>query len=446
MQDNKLGLVARWSGTALVAAVVAWCTISTPYANSPPSRSDGVVYHAWTKAILEWDFSFCSHVQDMGAEQFSSLDYKRGRCQLRYPPGLALLQLPVMAFLVKRGPGEPFISPAEHAAALVIAAIALILVAALITDASRRLGARPGPTAVAVTTGVLGTGLLHYATYDASFTHIYSALGFSLLLWLGARGAQQDLPLAIAPLFLIGFFLVLLRSTNVLLLSASALVAFAALRPDGTTWRDRRCLFRAIRNAAPAAAGALGGEIIQLTYNYYATGHFALSSYGPATFHLEARHQLQVLWSYERGLLTWYPWVGVAVAVALLSRRVRPFGSALLGLIGVYATLYGFWQVWCLGGGFGHRGFVDIMPAAILSFAVALDGLGRAARTAAIAAGLLAAAITLELLAGYWRHTIDYTGTTSRIYWAHVLGKDSLLPIPLLKLDRGVVPRGTNCE
>lgn len=445
MRDSGWGVVVRWCGVSLVAAVAGLCTAWPPYANAPPIRSDGLGYHAWTRAILTWDFTFCRHVHDAGAEQFASLDYARGRCQLRYPPGLALLQLPVMAFLVQKGADAPFVSPAEHQAALILGALALTLVALLITDASRRLGAPPSASSVAVVTAVFGTGLLHYGTYDASFTHVYSALGFSLLLWLGARSAEKQRAIPVWPLVLIGFFLVLLRATNVLLLVASAVVAAVALRPPGASWRDRTSMMRALRNVAPAAFGAFLAEIVQLSYNRYASGHFTFSSYGPVRFRFAVPHQLDVLVSYERGLLTWYPWVALAIVVALISKRVRPFGFALVALVVAYAVMYGFWPSWCLGGGFGHRGFIELVPAAALCFAMGLVDLASTTRWIVLGAALLATVATVELLAGYWAHTIDYGGNNWRIYWAHVLGKNSLLLRPALDLDRGPPVRDNTC-
>jgi hypothetical protein len=417
--------------------VAAVCTAAPPYANGPPIRSDGLGYHVWTRAILDWDFTFCRWVRDAGREQFSAIEAVPGRCQVKYPPGLALLQLPVMAFFVRRGPGSPFVSAGEHEATIVLGALALAVAVALLTDAARRIGASPWATSLAVATGSFGTGLMHYATYDASFTHVYSALGCSLLLWLGVRSSRSKRPLPIAAVALAAFFLVLLRSTNVLLVVGAAAAAAVALRPDGAPLASRASLVRAARNVAPIGMGAVVALLVQVAYNRYATGRLELSSYGTETFHLAAPRQLAVLASYERGLFTWYPWMAVALAASLLSRRVRKWALALAGLIGAYVVLYGFWWIWCLGGGFGHRGFVELVPAAILCFAAAAGELRKAARFAVGGAAIVAAFACVELMAGYWRGTIPFSGSTSRMYWAHLLGKSSLLPFAILDVDPG---------
>src|SRR5438132_500382 len=61
LRDSGWGVVVRWCGVSLVAAVAALCTAWPPYANAPPIRSDGLGYHAWTRAILTWDFTFCRY-------------------------------------------------------------------------------------------------------------------------------------------------------------------------------------------------------------------------------------------------------------------------------------------------------------------------------------------------------------------------------------------------
>ena len=437
--------LVRWSGAAIVAAIVTWAALHPPYKNTPPIRSDGLGYHVWTRAILERDFTFCRWVRDAGREQFSFVDFEHNRCQVRYPPGLALLQFPVMAFLVDTSPGAPFVSAGEHKAALLLAAFALSLIALLVTDAARRLGAAAWSTSLAVWAGAFGTGLFHYATYDASFTHVYSALGVSIALWLGARAWKNHARLPIVPLLLLGFFLVLLRSTNVLIIGALAAVAAIVFIPEGASWKSKRAAIAAIQNLWPLALGSVIGEAVQVAYNSYANGRLSGSSYADVHFDFASPHQLDVLFSYERGLFTWYPWLLVAFVAALVARQTRPYALAMCGTFAAFVVLYGFWFSWCLGGGFGHRGFIELIPTAMLCFAAALGALRRVAQIAAVTLTLLTTFATLELLTGYWKGHIDFQGTTSRIYWAHVAGKDSLLPVPLIELDRGPPFRAQTC-
>ena len=74
-------------------------------------------------------------------------------------------------------------------------------------------------------------------------------------------------------------------------------------------------------------------------------------------------------------------------------------------LILAFATLYGYWWSWTLGQGFGHRGFVDLVPFAVPVLATALTHLaGRWPQvTRAVALVCLGlTGLTVGLMADYW--------------------------------------------
>jgi hypothetical protein len=180
------------------------------------------------------------------------------------------------------------------------------------------------------------------------------------------------------------------------------------------------------RVVLPAAAGVALGLAVQLAYNRYATGTWALSSYGTEPFVLDRRRQAAVVASYERGLLTWYPVLAVGSVALLLTATGRRLAALVLLLAGPLVVLYGFWHSWFLGGGFGHRGFVEIVPVVLVAFAVGVHQLGRGARRIVGSAMVVAALVTVSLMAGYWRGSIRFIGTGEEAYWAHVVGDESL--------------------
>src|SRR5262249_26801235 len=148
-----------------------------------------------------------------------------------------------------------------------------------------------------------GTGLFHYATYDACFSHIYSALGVTVLLWLSVHAlCCRDGRLAILPTLVTAAILVLLRNTNGIFLLIWGVVFF------GWAWRSGRPSWRlSLRNAACVGAGLWLGAHVQLAINVYANGRFVLSSYGAERFLWKRPMLLSVLCSYERGVFTYYP-------------------------------------------------------------------------------------------------------------------------------------------
>lgn len=414
--------VGRALPVLAVALAAAWAAMTTPYeAAGPAIRSDGSGYQAWTRAIVTGDYSFCGNEELLTVKAISATDAERDVCQNKYPPGMALLRLPVTGWLVDRGATDPRPSPREQEASLWLGAATLAATAALVADAARRLGARVVPSAVALLCGTFGTGLFHYATYDGSFSHGSSAMLVAALCWVGVRASGGGRPPPLVPTAVLTALLTLTRNTNVVVV-ASLVVGWLAWQ-HVPFWR----LGPLLRHAGPAVAGGLVGAAVQVGYNRWATGSWTLSSYGSEPFLFDRPRQHSVLVSYERGLLTWYPALAVGLVALALTRRGRHLGALALVLVVPLVVIYGFWFSWYLGGGFGHRGFVEVVPALVLAFAVGLDELRGPARHLVAGAMVLATLVTVSLMAGYWRSSIDFIGTRDDVYWAHVVGGDSIL-------------------
>ncbi len=410
--------VGWWSSLFVVAAVTAWVAWKPPYTNSPPIRSDGVGYHLWTRAILEGDLSFRKYEEQPG---ITMGDASRGVCQNAYPPGMALLRFPVMAFLVDLRPDGEMITPAEHVADQVYSALALVLICFFALSTCRRLGTGPLAANVAVLALVFGTGLFHYATFDSFASHVYSALATAFAIWLGVRtlaAGQSSLPWL--PTALCCFFFVEFRNPNILMLALLVAAYF------GWKWRLGLLDFRGTRSdLAAILGGTMAAVVLQLGYNWYATGHFALSTYRGTAFRWDQPIHDQVLWSYEHGLFTGYPVVAVALVAAWLPRRSRPAAAWFTLLLGLSVAVYGYWN--CLPPGFGHRGFVDLMPAAMIALAAGLGAMRGWHRAAVAGAALVCAFVTVGFMLGYWWGSFPFDGPNREQYWAHVWGRHSLL-------------------
>jgi len=291
---------------------------------------------------------------------------------------------------------------------LALGALALLLIALLCFLTLQRLGVSSWTAQAAVFFSMFGTGLFHYGTYDSCFSHVYSALLLAVLLWvfLGraphAPGWGARVGVAVLALLLI-----LVRNTNVFLVALGAVTAWST---------------RARAYLLPLAIGAAGGAALQLAYNTLATGGMTVSSYGAERFIWDRPMWDSVLFSYERGLFTYYPIFAVALAAGLIVRRTRTAALALGAFVILLAVFYGFWWSWYLGGGFGHRGFVEIAPAVALLLGVVLESVSPRARTALLAACLVTTSVTVQLMWGYWWKSIPFVHPDARLYWAHVWG------------------------
>lgn len=322
----------RWRSLVVIVLVTVAVACLQPWKNGPPIRSDGEGYHLWTRAFLERDLSFRRHAGESGL--FLS-DRARNIYQNKYPPGVALLRFPVMAFLVDGRPGVPSISKAEHWANVVFSAAALIAVCYLSLRTCQLLALDASSSHAALLAGVFGTGLFHYGTYDSCFSHVYSALAIALLLWLGVRTIvrrNNHLPELLTVLACL--LLVLFRNTNIIVLAMMVLAYGYGRHKQGILSFKGGCVDLGILCLGAGSAGFL-----QLLYNYYACGRFALSSYGEETFLWNHPQQLSVLFSYDRGLFNYYPVVALVLICGWAVRRLRDFAAWFSLLLLSYVVL-----------------------------------------------------------------------------------------------------------
>lgn len=396
--------------TLAFASILFYVTVFQPYSNGPPIRSDGRGYHVWTYALKKWDFSLCEF-EAIGETVRTAIP---GRCLDKWPPGVALLRFPVMAWFVDVG-NHQSISAGEHWVSLVFGAVLTLAIYGIGLTVLRRFGLDALEAQAVLFALFFGTGLFHYGTYDSSFSHVYSAFGSAVLTWQWSRmaGRRGDVTGRWDP-WLVGavaFFMILFRNTNALIL-----LFFGVLVARTGDTRRRQILTALV-------IGATAAETIQLSYNYYASGHFSLTSYLNESFVWDRPMFRSVLFSYERGLFTYYPIVLLVLALGLVRRPARMFTAALIGLVLVYAALYGFWHSWFLGGGFGHRGFVELVPWMIPAVGLALaDVDDRAVRKPLLLVAGLMLFVPLQVMLGYWRGSFPFENVPEPVYWAHLFG------------------------
>jgi hypothetical protein len=392
------------------AASLCYVTAYRPYNNGPAIRSDGQGYHIWTFALKKWDFRFCEY-QRLGYAIPTGFS---DRCIVKWPPGVALFRFPVMAWFVDVENHGSF-SAGEHWVSLIFGACLALAIYLIGLNVLERLQVAAFEAQAILFALFFGTGLFHYATYDNGFSHIYSAFGSMVLVWqlvrvmANAREHTWDAPLA----GLLALFMILFRNTNGLILLFSGVLVAIVPSPS---WNKRR-LLRAV------GIGAVIGLAIQLSYNRYASGHLSLSSYVGESFMWDRPMIRSVLFSYERGLFTYYPVMLFVLVLGLWRRPSRAFTFGVASLVFVYATLYGFWHSWFLGGGFGHRGFVELAPWMVPAFGLALADIRQpTTRRWILVAASLTVFVPLQVMLGYWRGSFPFEHA-GPVYWSHVFGE-----------------------
>jgi len=394
---------------ALLFAILLGGVIALrPFNNAPDIRSDGVGYHAWAHAIANGDLSFCRYkplLLPVAALSGESAD--GARCKNKYPPGVGLLQLVFSWPVLAKHPNETGFSVGENRVVLWGGSVLLFATAAFACVLLTRRGVTVTTTLIAVAAFVFGTGLFHYSTYDASFSHIYSAFGATALMWM-IYGRQTISRRRLIAFGLVVAWLYTVRQTNAAL---SLAVVYVFVRQ--ATGEDRWRVPLAWLLGTGMAASLL------LAYGRYVTGEASLSSYGAEGFPSFAGHSLEVLVSYERGLFSYYPLFLIAVLFAITQWR-KPTSQVFLALVATFTLLYGSWHAWHLGAGFGHRGFVELAPFGMIVLADGMMSLNTTARRiCAILVGLCCL-VTVMAMSAYWRGDLPFFGAQRADYWRSI--------------------------
>lgn len=394
----------------LLAVILAFVTLERPYNNSPPIRSDGAGYHVWTYGLLSGDFSFCKYREILDPTlAISYVNTEKGRCGVKYPPGVGVFQLPFVSYWADKTEFRNF-SPGVNTAILWLASALLLITAALTYRTLGLYGCAPKWRLLSITALTFGGGLFHYATYDGSFSHIYSSFGVSGLLYLNAKfSTERPTAFQIILWGILAFWLYSVRQTN----AAITLAMLAAL----FTYADKF----SFKRIAPAwLLATLAGLAVQMAYNFYVSGELHISSYGSESFSSIGGHFFDVLASYERGLLTYYPiWALVLIAGFIYYRSPNTYLLAVIALL--FALVYGSWHSWYLGGGMGHRGFVELAPICIVVLGMSLQHATPRARGMLIIAMVPCLYVTCKVMLAYWAGHFPFLGATETMYWKTLL-------------------------
>lgn len=420
-----LELLSRYFPVAaLLLAIGALLTVYFAKVAGPPIRSDGVGYYAYLPAaFIQNDLTFESMgpvlksngypIEDpLSLPIWTGLDLYEptGRPLNKYPMGVAVLSAPL--FFIAHGLTWLFEQPADGFSLLYQFAIAFsgllygtLGLALLQRFLERHFGAGPALGTVAVL--LLGTNLLHYITYDSTTSHAYT---FCLVVFLMLQTERWRAVPSLAGAILLGGIvglLSLVRNPNAMF---GLVVLLYGVKGPASIRESLRFWLRSPLFAPAMAAAFLLIFSPQLLYWKFATGHWLVSSYQYQHFDFLHPRVLDVLFSVRKGVFFWAPLLalGVVGCFAPAFRR-HPFflPVVLLGLLQV--LLISSWSMWWFGGGFGHRGFVDIYPLLAVPMAALFASIRKPwIRRLLATVCLLLIGLNLIHMIQYWKRIMPY--------------------------------------
>jgi hypothetical protein len=402
----------------LAAAVLGLAGYVYVYASGladPPVRSDGYSYYVYLPSwFIYGDTSLNAVARDCCGGEFPAFTAiirwpGTKRWVNAHPIGVAVLQAPF--FLVGHAltrwsnlSPDGFTLYYQHAAG--ISGLFWALAGLFVLRALLRRHFSEGVTTATLVALMFGSGLYHYATYDSSYSHVYSFFLFAAFLYLTERWwhqpAQQPAWARSILLGIVAGLIVLTRHTNVLFL-----LVFPLYGVTGRSSVRAAASSLAARKRELVAIAGVGALVLlpQLLIYHQATGRFIVSSYGDLGFNFGSPRIWEVLFSVQKGLFFWSPLLLVGVAGwASGHKATRPLAVGAGIVIAAEIYLIASWWDWQFGSSYGHRGFIDTLPLFALGLAAAFDwAAANPSRTFAVGA-VVAAAIFLSVfqMLQYW--------------------------------------------
>ncbi|WP_126546699.1 hypothetical protein [Hymenobacter amundsenii] len=362
-------------------------------------------------------------------QAFAAPGLTDGTMVMKYPIGVALLQLPFFwlghwAAALWHYPQDGFSAPYQVAIAFGGLAYGVLGLAVL----RRVLGLyfADGVVAATLVLVALGTNYFQYAVFDAAMAHTYGFTLYAFLLWLTAKWHRAPSRAAAAGIGLVLGLLVLTRPTEAV---AALLPVFwgvgsvAALRAKlallRQRWPDVLLLL---------ACGALA-LLPQLLYWKAMTGSFIVYSYQEQTFSLLHPHLREVLISFKKGWLVYTP---LALLLPLgwlaLLRQYRAVAVPVLLYALVNLWIVSAWDIWWYGGSFGQRALVASYAPLSLVWAALLAAVFGLRRWRTVGVSLLVPVLVLLVdlnLFQHWQYMygIIHTEDMTRRYYQAIFSK-----------------------
>ena len=278
------------------------------------------------------------------------------------------------------------------------------------------------PSALALAAIILASNILHYASDEASFSHVYGYCLVSGLVYLTVSRVESGMPPALPAFVLFGMLIglaVMVRPTNAVY--SLLFVVFARGTPLPEFFVGGACAFLASAVAASP----------QMIWWYITTGCPIYYSYTGEGFHFAAPELRNYMFSIRKGVFFWHP-LYLLMIVALLASLPHRLLEAGVSALTVLAALYigASWGDYTFGDSFGSRQSIELLPVLTVSFAEAIAVILKSRwRWAASALAALLIAVNIVQYSGYIKGTLLHNNNTRVTYarfWANTLGMPAI--------------------
>jgi hypothetical protein len=440
----------EWSAAVpvlvLAFGAVAYWVVYRRFRFDTPVHSDGEGYYAYlTTYLLHGDPTFRSIVQEhilpaytnhYSPSQFGLILQPNGNYLDKYGLGTAMLLLPffgaahAVALVLGVANADGYSRPETFLmglGALVYTVLGLFALRAVL-----RRWFSDRVTAVTLVAVTLGTGLVSYFTWEATFSHAFAFFAVAVMLLCALRWFERPQSWMRAALLGLAIGLVVaIRLPNLVLVLAVPAMGIGSL---GAVRERVRLIWMNALRAGVVLVSAAVVLIPQLVTWRIASGHWITRPYPGEPFDFLHPHLLESLvWLEPHGLLPYAPVLAfsfIGLVIAWFRRRDIALPVTIAFLPFWYLT--SAWWDWSFTAGFGDRAYIDILPLLALPMAYLFASLpGRATKAVTAVVGTVLVVVTCMLLIALWQNRLPESGIDATGYWQLLLHPLRLLGPPI---------------
>lgn len=404
-------------------------------------KSDGIGYYDYLPSTIihrdlnrhEIPYQSDSAYYERTAKTGMYVDYKQFSVN-KYPCGVALLQLPFFYVAYNEvvklekahitGYEEAF-----HKWVYFASLFYLFLGLFFMKKVLELYSVKPVFIFISLILLLFGTNLSYYATYESSFSHVYSFFAVSAWIYFSKCYFKSlKLKHLLLSFALLGLILNL-RQVNLLVIlfvpflmdsKENFQAVFRHFLPAGGM------VFANYKNLLAAFVTCFSVFFIQMLFWYQQTGDFLLYSYGKEGFLFLHPEIVNVLFSYRKGLFVYTPIliIGIIALVWLLLKKdYYRFWTWFLAFAGI-TYIIASWCFWFYGCSFGLRAFIEYYPFFFILIALMLSRIKLLPSIFFIAIGLSCVAINLIQTYQYNNYILHWIDMDAQKYWRIFLKTD----------------------
>ncbi|HIP12440.1 MAG TPA: hypothetical protein EYG73_06955 [Arcobacter sp.] len=394
--------------------------------NNPPIRSDGFGYYSYlTSIFIDNNLSFHTAIMNMHTPDKAAygLHYieETGHFLNKYTIGTAILQIPT--FLIGHLFANIFNYTADgyslpYQIANISSGIIYCLLGMYFLYRTLLIFFEKEIALFTIVIFLFATSLFHYATYDSSFSHVYSFFLISLFSYIIFKKFKiLDINTSILLGIIFGL-IVITRIPNAILLILCLLffIPYIKLSIYGEKKfihiNFNKDFFYKIFLFSLIALAIIS---IQLIYWYYAAGSIFINSYKGESFNFLDPEIFNYLFSVRKGLFFWSPVLLFSILgfFILIYKKQYYIAFPILSIFLIHVYVSSSWWSWYFGGSFGNRPTVDILSLLALPFAAFIKWIMQyfcKSSIYIIGGGFIA--LNIIFMFGYWKGYIPFDGTT----------------------------------